>query len=98
MSALGPAKLFFSRVHGNIIPAGRRSRFPDRRPPGLGERNGGIGVALAHRRLVSRGRSAEERRAVRQAETKPLVEKLKAWLEAQLGAVSGKSVIAEAIR
>jgi transposase len=45
-----------------------------------------------------RGRSAEERRAVRQAETKPLVEKLKAWLEAQLGAVSGKSVIAEAIR
>jgi hypothetical protein len=28
-----------------------------------------------------RGRSAEERRAVRQAETKPLVEKLKAWLE-----------------
>jgi transposase len=45
-----------------------------------------------------RGRSAEERRAVRQAETKPMVEKLKAWLEAQLGAVSGKSVIAEAIR
>jgi transposase len=45
-----------------------------------------------------RGRSAEERRAVRQAETKPLVEKLKAWLETQLGAVSGKSVIAEAIR
>src|SRR5258708_31808390 len=28
-----------------------------------------------------RGRSAEERRAARQAETKPLVEKLKAWLE-----------------
>jgi transposase len=37
-----------------------------------------------------RGRSAEERRAVRQAETRPLVEKLKAWLETQLGAVSGK--------
>jgi transposase len=31
-----------------------------------------------------RGRSAEERRAVRQAETKPLVEKLKAWLENRL--------------
>jgi transposase len=31
-----------------------------------------------------RGRSAEERRAVRQAETQPLVEKLKAWLETRL--------------
>jgi hypothetical protein len=36
--------------------------------------------ALLDREPV-RGRSAEERRAVRQAETKPLVEKLKAWLE-----------------
>jgi transposase len=44
------------------------------------------------------GRSAEERRAVRQAETKPLVDKLKAWLETQLGAVSAESVIADAIR
>ena len=45
-----------------------------------------------------RGRSAEERRAVRQAEMKPLVEKLKAWLEARLIAVSEKSTIADAIR
>src|SRR6202795_459240 len=45
-----------------------------------------------------RGRSAEERRAVRQAETKPLVETLKAWLENRLIAVSEKSTIAEAIR
>jgi hypothetical protein len=45
-----------------------------------------------------RGRSAEERRAVRQAEKKPLVEKLKAWLETRLIAVSEKSTIAEAIR
>jgi transposase len=45
-----------------------------------------------------RGRSAEERRAVRQAETKPLVEKLRAWLETRLAAVSEKSTIAEAIR
>src|SRR5215471_16347934 len=45
-----------------------------------------------------RGRSAEERRAIRQAETKPLVEKLKAWLETRLAAVSEKSTIAEAIR
>jgi transposase len=45
-----------------------------------------------------RGRSAQERRAVRQAETKPLVEKLKAWLENRLLAVSEKSTIAGAIR
>jgi hypothetical protein len=38
-----------------------------------------------------RGRSAEERRAVRQAETKPLVEKLKAWLETRLIGVSEKT-------
>ena len=45
-----------------------------------------------------RGRSAEERRAVRQAETKPLVEALRAWLENRLMAVSDKSTIARAIR
>jgi transposase len=45
-----------------------------------------------------RGRRAEERRLVRQAESKPLVEALKAWLESKLLAVSEKSVIAEAIR
>jgi transposase len=45
-----------------------------------------------------RGRSAEERRTVRQAESKPLVEDLRTWLEAQLARASGKSVIATAIR
>ena len=45
-----------------------------------------------------RGRSAEERRAVRQAQIKPLVEALRAWLENRLMAVSDKSTIAEAIR
>jgi transposase len=45
-----------------------------------------------------RGRSPEERRTVRQAETKPLVEALRAWLENKLMAVSGKSPIAAAIR
>jgi transposase len=45
-----------------------------------------------------RGRSAEERRAVRQAETKPLAEEFKAWLESRLVAVSEKSTIATAIR
>jgi transposase len=45
-----------------------------------------------------RGRRPEERRAVRQAETKPLVEALRAWLENKLKAVSEKSAIAAAIR
>ena len=45
-----------------------------------------------------RGQSADERRAVRQEKSKPLVLALKAWLEQQLARVSGKSVIAEAIR
>jgi transposase len=45
-----------------------------------------------------RGRSADERRAVRQEKSKPLALALKTWLEEQLARVSGKSVIAEAIR
>jgi transposase len=45
-----------------------------------------------------RGRPADERRAVRQMEAKPLVLALKAWLETRLAAVSAKSTIAEAIR
>ena len=45
-----------------------------------------------------RGRPAEERRAVRQERSKPIVEALHAWLTAQLGRVSGKSSLAEAIR
>jgi len=45
-----------------------------------------------------RGRSPEVRAAVRQAQSKPLVVALKAWLEAELARVSGKSVIAIAIR
>ncbi|HYZ43768.1 MAG TPA: IS66 family transposase [Xanthobacteraceae bacterium] len=45
-----------------------------------------------------RGCCADERRAVRQADSRPLVAALRTWLEAQLRAVSAKSVIAEAIR
>jgi transposase len=45
-----------------------------------------------------RGRSAAERQAVREAESKPLVDDLKAWLENQLRRVSGKSAVAAAIR
>ncbi len=45
-----------------------------------------------------RGRPPEERRAVRQERSKPLVDALHAWLTAQLGRVSGRSALAEAIR
>ena len=45
-----------------------------------------------------RGLSADDRRQARQRRTKPLVDALRLWLEAQLAAVSGKSTIAGAIR
>lgn len=45
-----------------------------------------------------RGRSAEERRAIRQVESAPHVAALKSFLEKQLGRVSKKSPIASAIR
>ena len=45
-----------------------------------------------------RGRPAEERRTARQERRKPLAEALQAWLTAQLGRVSGRSNLAEAIR
>jgi transposase len=45
-----------------------------------------------------RGRPAEDRRAARQERSKSIVEALHAWLTAQLGQVSGKSNLAEAIR
>jgi hypothetical protein len=45
-----------------------------------------------------RGKSADIRCAVRQADTKPLMEDFKLWLDARLGEVSQKSGLAEAIR
>src|SRR3954464_543350 len=45
-----------------------------------------------------RGRSADERRAVRQARSRPLVEALEPWLREKLSLVSQKSRLAEAIR
>jgi transposase len=45
-----------------------------------------------------RGKSAEERRQVRQDKSKPLVASLRAWLEQQLARVSAKASIAEEIR
>jgi transposase len=45
-----------------------------------------------------RGRPAEDRRTTRQERSKRLVDALHAWLTVQLGRISGKSALAEAIR
>ncbi|HEX4892322.1 MAG TPA: IS66 family transposase [Hyphomicrobiaceae bacterium] len=45
-----------------------------------------------------RGRSADERRAVRQARTKPLVDQLEVWLREQLARLSKSSTLAKGIR
>ena len=44
------------------------------------------------------GRSANERRADRQARTQPLVEALRIWLDRQLGSIPSRSPLAEAMR
>jgi transposase len=45
-----------------------------------------------------RGRSSEERRAVRQERSRPLVEALQPWLREKLSLISQKTKLAEAIR
>jgi transposase len=45
-----------------------------------------------------RGCPRNERARIRQAESRPLVDAMNRWLEAQLGRVSAKSALAEAIR
>jgi hypothetical protein len=46
----------------------------------------------------SRGRSAEQRRAIRQDRSRPIVDELEPWLRAKLALISQKSKLAEAIR
>jgi transposase len=45
-----------------------------------------------------RGKPAEERRLVRQQQSRPVVEAMHAWLTEQLGRISGRSILAQAIR
>ena len=63
---------------------------------------GGGGAAPDRRALrieaEVRGRPAEERRMARQERSRPIVDALHGWLTVQLGRVSGKSALAEAIR
>jgi transposase len=55
-------------------------------------------AALYRVEATIRGKSAEQRRAVRQKESTPHCEALKRFLEKQLGRVSAKAPIAQAIR
>ena len=45
-----------------------------------------------------RGRSADERRAMRQDRSRPIVDELEPWLRAKLALISQKTKLAEAIR
>ncbi|MBX9592318.1 MAG: transposase, partial [Hyphomonadaceae bacterium] len=45
-----------------------------------------------------RGRRADERRAVRQAQSRPLIAAMKPWLERELTRIPGRGKLAEAIR
>lgn len=45
-----------------------------------------------------RGRTADERRAVRQEKSRPIVDELEPWLRGKLGLISQKTKLAEAIR
>jgi transposase len=55
-------------------------------------------AALYEIEAAIRGQSAEVRQAARQTRSKPLVEALHAWLTEQLGRISGRSTLAQAIR
>jgi transposase len=55
-------------------------------------------AALYRIESAIRGRSAEERRAVRQARSRPVIEALEPWLREKLALISQKSTLAEAIR
>jgi transposase len=45
-----------------------------------------------------RGRSADERRALRQEKSRPILDELEPWLRTKLGLISQKTKLAEAIR
>lgn len=55
-------------------------------------------AALYAVEAACRGQSADQRRRMRQLRSRPIIEALKPWFERQLGLVSGKSKVAEAIR
>ena len=71
-----------------------------RRRPGADRQRGAPAHRLALRRSRAeiRGRSADERRAVRQEKSRPILDDLEPWLRAKLALISQKTKLAEAIR
>ncbi len=55
-------------------------------------------AALYALEKAARGKTAEERVVLRQAQARPVFDDLKTWLQQQVPKVSGKSKLAEAIR
>ena len=64
------------------------------------DRNGGAAAHCALYEIEARvrGKSANDRLAVRQAESKPLVTELRIWFEAQIAKLPARGPTAEAIR
>jgi transposase len=93
--------LLLSRTYPDASWAHLRRRFfdiaKDGSAPIASEALERIAALYAIEKTI-RGHTAFERRAVRQEQSKPLVLELKRWFEQQLARVSGKSLIAEAIR
>ena len=65
--------------------------------PAAAEALARIGLLYAIERQI-RGQPAAQRRAVRQARAKPLLEEMRRWMEETLGRLSRKSAVAVAIR
>jgi hypothetical protein len=64
----------------------------------LAKLNCGVPLVLYAIEKEIRGRSAEERRAIRQAKSRPILDDLEPWLRAQLALISQKTKLAQAIR
>jgi len=90
-----------SRAYPDASWAHTRRKFFD-----VHEATGSPIAAEALRRIAElyaieksiRGCTAGERRSVRQTQSRALVEAMKPWLETQLGRISGRSGLADAIR
>ncbi len=94
--------------------SGTNARGTGQRRPAHGISSASIGKAssgspIAHQAIKqiaqlyavekeARGKSPEERVALRQAKAKPVFDNLELWLQAQLCKISGKIKLAEAIR
>ena len=76
-----------------LLRARRRRRLADRQRGAATHRR-----ALSNRERHSRPQGPNERRAVRQDRTRPLIADLEPWLREKLGLISQKSKLAEAIR